>query len=188
MRRRNVVIGLGLGLLALSGCYSYGYHRGYYGRGYGYYGGGYTYTAAPQYNGTVYAQGPTTQPPPQGGQVVVEGQVAQGQPAQVQPPPPQGVSVAPQGISVAGEGIAGSDGTRGWRVAVGQPEAEFQRLAQMAARANCQVEGSTQSELRAVCNGNVHIFVRFDQQNVYKLCAPNTELSVCAQVWSSLGS
>ncbi len=183
MRRRNVVIGLGLGLVALSGCYSYGYHRGYYGRGYGYYGGGgYTYTAAPAYN-TGYAQ----QPPPQGGQVVVEGQVAQpGQPAQVQPPPPQGVSVAPQGISVAGEGIAGSDGTRGWRVASQSPEQEFQRLAQMAARANCQVEASTQSELRAVCNGNVHIFVRFDQQNVYKLCAPNTELSVCAQVWSAL--
>jgi hypothetical protein len=184
MRRRNVVIGLGLALVALSGCYSYGYHGRYYGRQhYGYYGGGYTYTAAPAYNGAVYA------PPPQQQQVVVEGQVAQpGQPVQVAAPPPQGVSVQPQGISVPGEGIAGSDGTRGWRVSVQSPQQEFQRLAQVAARASCQVEASTQTELRAVCNGNVHVVVRFDQQNVYKLCAPNTDLNVCAQVWSSLGS
>lgn len=168
MRRRNVVIGLGLGLVALSGCYSYGYHhRGYYGRAY--YGGGYTYTAAPAYT---Y---------PQQQQVVV-----QGQPGQVAVQQPQGVTVQAQ-ASVQGEGIAGSDGTRGWRVTVQQPEQEFQRLAQMAARASCQVEASTQTELRAVCNGNVHIFVRFDQQNVYKLCAPNTDPSVCAQVWSSFG-
>ncbi len=85
-----------------------------------------------------------------------------------------------------GEGIAGSDGTRGWRVAVQAPDREFQRLAQLAARANCQVEASTQSELKAMCNGNVHVVVRFDQGNVYKLCAPNTDPNVCAQVWSNL--
>ncbi len=182
MRRRNVVIGLGLAVLVLNGCYGYGYHSRY-GRHYGYYGG-YTYSAAPAYNGAVY-----TPPPPQQQQVVIQGQVAQpGQPVQVAAPPPQGVSVQPQGISVPGEGIAGSDGTRGWRVSVQSPEQEFQRLAQVAARASCQVEASSSTELRAVCNGNVHVVVRFDQQNIYKLCAPNTDLNVCAQVWSSLGS
>jgi hypothetical protein len=172
MRRWNVVIGLGLGLLLVGGCYPYR-HRAYYGRGY--YGGGYTYTSAPAYN--TYPQQQTT--------VAVQaqpGQVAVQQP----PPPPQGVTVQAQ-ATVQGEGIAGSDGTRGWRVTVQSPQQEFQRLAQMAARASCQVEASTQTELRAVCSGNVHIFVRFDQQNVYKLCAPNTDPSVCAQVWSSFG-
>ncbi len=168
MRRRNVVIGLGLGLVALSGCYSYGYHRGYYGRAY--YGGGYTYSAAPAYN--TYPQQQTV--------------AVQAQPGQVAVQQPQGVTVQAQ-ATVQGEGIAGSDGTRGWRVSVQSPEQEFQRLAQMAANARCQVEASTQTELRAVCSGNVHIFVRFDQQNVYKLCAPNTDPSVCAQVWSSFG-
>ncbi len=167
MRRRLVVIGLGLGLLLLNGCYGYYHSRGYYGRGYY---GGYTYSAAPQYT---YPQQQTVAVEGQPGQVAVQGQ-------------PQGVTVQAQ-ASVAGEGIAGSDGTRGWRVAVQQPEAEFQRLAQLAARASCQVEASTQTELRAVCNGTVHVVVRFDQANVYKLCAPNTDPSVCAQVWSSFG-
>jgi len=171
MRGGMLVIGLGVLELLSTGCY--GYHRryGYYGT-YGYYGGG----------AVVYSTQPAPQPvepPPQ--QVVVQAgqpqpqvQVQVGQP-QPQPPP-----------AMMGEGIAGSDGTRGWRVAVQAPDREFQRLAQVAARANCQVEASTQSELKATCNGNVHVVVRFDQANVYKLCAPNTDPQVCAQVWSSL--
>jgi hypothetical protein len=170
-----LVIGLGvLELLATTGC-GYGYHRryGYYRGGYGYYGAGSGATV-------VYNTQPPPQPvegPPQ--QVVVQGQAQPGQ-VQVQvgapqPPPP-----------AMGEGIAGSDGTRGWRIAVQSPDREFQRLAQLAARANCQIESSTQSELKAMCNGNVHVVVRFDQANVYKLCAPNTDPNVCAQVWSSL--
>ena len=159
----------------MSGCYGYYHHRGY---GYGYYGGGYTYSAyqQPQPQGQVVVEGQTQQPPPQGGQVVVQGQTQ---------PPPQGVSVGVQ-AQVTGEGIQGSDGTRGWRIGTQQPQQEFQRLAQLAARMNCQVEQSNQAELRAVCNGNVHVVVRFDQQNVYKLCAPGTDPNVCTQVWSGM--
>jgi hypothetical protein len=122
----------------------------------------------------VYVEG--QQPQPQG-QVVVQGQAGQ--------PQPQGVSVGVQ-AQVQGEGIQGSDGTRGWRIGTQQPAQEFQRLAQLAARMNCQVEQSNQAELRALCNGNVHVVVRFDQQNVYKLCAPNTDANVCAQTWSGM--
>jgi hypothetical protein len=171
MRRQLAVIGLGIGVLG--GCYGYYGHRGYYGRGY--YGGGYTYSAyaQPQPQGQVYVEG-QTQPT---GQVVVQGQAGQ--------PQPQGVSVGVQ-TQIPGQGIQGSDGTRGWRIETQQPAQEFQRLAQLAARMNCQVEQSNQSELRALCNGNVHVVVRFDQQNVYKLCAPNTDANVCAQTWSGM--
>lgn len=157
---------IGLGVLALAGCR---YHR--YGYGYGYYGS-YSYQptyAQPQPQGTV---ADPSQPPPQG----PDGQ-----------PQPQGVQVTAT-ATVQGEGISGSDGTRGWRVVVKAPEQEFQRLGQVAAKLNCQVEGSTQTEFRAVCNPNVHILLRFDQQHVYKLCAPNTDAKVCAQVWSSFGN
>ena len=155
-----------LGVLSLAGCY---YHRRY-GYGYGYYG-------AYSYQPTTYGQPQATvegqvQPPPQ-----------EGQPGQ---PQPQGVQVTAT-AQVQGEGISGSDGTRGWRVVVQSPQQEFQRLGQVAAHANCQVEGSNQSEFRALCNGNVHIVVRFDQQHIYKLCGPNTDAQVCAQVWSSFG-
>jgi hypothetical protein len=170
MRRQLVVIGLGISILA--GCGAYGYGYGYRHRGY--YGGGYTYSATqPQPQGQAYVEGQTQQPQGQG-QVVVQGQ---GQ--------PQGVSVGVQ-AQLPGEGIQGSDGTRGWRVTAQQPQQEFQRLAQLAARMNCQVEQSNQAELRALCNGNVHVVVRFDQQNVYKLCGPNTDPNVCAQVWSGM--
>ena len=169
MRRQLAVIGLGIGVLG--GCYGWGYHHRYYGGGY--YGGGYTYStyAQPQPQGQVVVQG---QPQAQG-QVVVQGQAGQ----------PQGVSVGVQ-AQVPGEGIQGSDGTRGWRIGTQQPAQEFQRLAQLAARMNCQVEQSNQAELRALCNGNVHVVVRFDQQNVYKLCGPNTDPNVCAQTWSGM--
>ncbi len=167
MRGGMLVIGLGILELVATGCYSYGYRRhGYYGGGYYGTAGAVTYSQPAEPQAQVVVQG---QPQPQG-QVVVQGQV------QAQPQPQVQI----------GEGIAGSDGTRGWRVAVGAPNQEFQRLAQVAARANCQVEASTQSELRAMCNGNIHIVVRFDQGNVYKLCAPNTDPSVCAQVWTNL--
>lgn len=167
MRRQLAVIGLGISVLG--GCYGY-YRHGYYG-GRGYYGGGYTYSAYSQPTAQAYVEG---QPQPTG-QVVVQGQTGQ----------PQGVSVGVQ-TQIQGEGIQGSDGTRGWRIGVQQPQQEFQRLAQLAARMNCQVEQSNQAELRAVCNGNVHVVMRFDQQNVYKLCAPNTDANVCAQVWSGM--
>lgn len=169
MRRQLAVIGLGISVLG--GCYGYYHHRGYYGSGY--YGGGYTYStyAQPQPQATAYVEG---QPQPTG-QVVVQGQTGQ----------PQGVSVGVQ-AQVQGEGIQGSDGTRGWRIGTQQPAQEFQRLAQLAARMNCQVEQSNQAELRALCSGGVHVVVRFDQQNVYKLCAPNTDPNVCAQVWSGM--
>ena len=171
MRRQLAVIGLGISVLG--GCYGgWGYHHrygGYYGSG-----GGYTYStyAQPQPQATAYVEG---QPQQGQGQVVVQ----QGQPQA------QGVSVGVQ-AQVQGEGIQGSDGTRGWRIGVGQPQQEFQRLAQLAARMNCQVEQSNQAELRAVCNGNVHVVVRFYQQNIYKLCAPGTDANVCAQVWSGM--
>jgi len=146
--------------LLLSGCTGYGYY-GYHHRYYGpgYYGGG----------GVAY----TTPPPPQG-QVVVQGQVGA--------PPPA------TGVVITGEGIAGSDGTRGWRVGSQAPEQDFQRLIQLTARAQCQVEASTQVELKAVCMGNVHLIVRFDQQNVYKLCGPNTDPNVCNQTWTTIGN
>lgn len=168
MRGKMLVLGLTFGALA-AGCYYHPYHR------YGY--GAYGYYQSPTYSAYAY---PTAQPV-QGQPVPVEGQP---QPVG-QPPPPQGVQVTAQ-ATVNGEGIAGSDGTRGWRVAVQSPEQEFQRLAQVAAAAHCQIESSTAQELRAVCNGNAHIVVRFDQQHVYKLCAPNTDASMCAQVWSSV--
>jgi hypothetical protein len=174
MRRQLAVIGLGLSVLG--GCWGWGYHhRGYYGGGYYAGGGGYTYStyAQPQPQGQAYVEG---QPQPVQGQVVVQ----QGQPGQV-----QGVSVGVN-AQIQGEGIQGSDGTRGWRIGTQQPAQEFQRLAQLAARMNCQVEQSNQSELRALCNGNVHVVVRFDQQNVYKLCAPNTDATICAQTWSGM--
>ena len=172
MRRQLAVIGLGISVLG--GCYGWGYHHRYYGGGY--YGGGYTYStyAQPQPQGQAYVEG---QPQPQGqAQVVVQGQAQ---------PQAQGVSVGVQ-AQMPGEGIQGSDGTRGWRIGTQQPAQEFQRLAQLAARMNCQVEQSNQAELRALCNGNVHVVVRFDQQNVYKLCAPNTDASICAQTWSGM--
>jgi hypothetical protein len=173
MRRQLAVIGLGISVLG--GCYGYGYgyHHRYYGGGYG---GGYTYSAYQQPQQT-YVEGQVQQPQPTQGQVVVQGQVGQ--------PQPQGVSVGVQ-TNIQGEGIQGSDGTRGWRIGTQQPAQEFQRLAQMAARMNCQVEQSNQAELRALCNGNVHVVVRFDQQNIYKLCAPNTDAQVCAQTWSGM--
>jgi hypothetical protein len=174
MRRQLAVIGLGISVLG--GCWGYGYHHRYYGGGY--YGGGYTYSAyqQPQPQGQVYVEGQAqAQPPPTQGQVVV----------QTGQPQPQGVSVGVQ-TNIQGEGIQGSDGTRGWRIGTQQPAQEFQRLAQMAARMNCQVEQSNQSELRALCNGNVHVVVRFDQQNIYKLCAPNTDAQICAQTWSGM--
>ena len=170
MRRQLAVIGLGISVLG--GCYGWGYHHRYYGGGY--YGGGYTYSTYAQPQPTAaYVEGQ-----PQG-QVVVQGQT--GQPGQ-----PQGVAVGVQTTPMQGEGIQGSDGTRGWRIGTQQPQQEFQRLAQLAARMNCQVEQSNQAELRALCNGNVHVVVRFDQQNVYKLCAPNTDASICAQTWSGM--
>jgi hypothetical protein len=175
MRRQLAVIGLGLSVLG--GCWGWGYHhRGYYGGGYYAGGGGYTYStyAQPQPQGQVYVEG-QPQPQPVQGQVVVQ----QGQPGQV-----QGVSVGVN-AQIQGEGIQGSDGTRGWRIGTQQPQQEFQRLAQLAARMNCQVEQSNQAELRAVCS-NVHVVMRFDQQNVYKLCAPNTDANVCAQTWSGM--
>jgi hypothetical protein len=163
MRCGTVVIGLGLGVM-LSGCWdSYGYRHRY---GYGYYGGYGT-------TGVVYNQ---PQPVPVQGQVVVQGGAVQGG--------VQGGPVAPV-ATVQGEGIAGSDGTRGWRVVSQTPDQEFRRITQLAGRASCQVEASTQGELRAVCN-NVHLILRFDQQNVYKLCAANTDPGVCAQVWTTI--
>lgn len=166
MRGKILVLGLTFGVLV--GCY----HRPYGRYQYGYYGQQPTYS-------TTYGQ-PQAQPvqQPEG---AVQG-TEQAQPVGQ----PQGVQVTAT-ATVSGEGIAGSDGTRGWRVVVGSPQQEFQRLAQVAAQANCQVESSTASELKAVCNGNVHIVVRFDQQHVYKLCGPNTDPNVCAQVWSGFG-
>ena len=168
MRGKMLVLGLTFGTLA-AGCY---YHRPYARYGYGAYG----YYQSPTYSAYTY---PTAQPVQQQ-PVQVEGTVGP-----TQPPPPQGVQVTAT-ATVNGEGIAGSDGTRGWRVVVQSPEQEFQRLAQVAAQAHCQIESSTAQELRAVCGGNVHIVMRFDQQHVYKLCAPNTDPSMCAQVWSSV--
>lgn len=156
MRRVIDVIGLGMVLGAgLLSSGCTGYGYGYHRR---YYGGGYAYN-----NQVAY-----TQPAP------VQQQVVVGQPQ------PQIQATA----TIQGEGIAGSDGTRGWRINVQAPDQEFQRLA--GRLASCQVEASTQVELRAMCS-NVHIVVRFDQQNIYKLCAAGTDPSVCAQVWSSYG-
>jgi hypothetical protein len=156
---RSRILVIGLSLGVLTAaCYRHRY--------YGYYGG-YTYQPA-------YAQ------PGQQGQ-------QQGQPQGQEQQGQQGVQVTAT-ATVSGEGITGSDGTRGWRVVVQAPQQEFQRLGQAAAAAHCQVEGSTNTEVKAVCNGNVHIIVRFDQQHVYKLCAPNTDANVCAQVWSSFGN
>ncbi len=161
------VIGLGI-MVSACGSYAYGHHHR------GYYGGG--YYASPSYT---YAQ---QQPQQQGVVVQQPGQaqvVVQGQPQQQQ----QQVT-----ITVAGEGIGGSDGSRGWRVSSQAPAQDFQRMMAAATRANCQVEASSQSELRALCNGSVHVMLRFDQGNVYKLCAPGTDASVCTQVWSSVGN
>jgi hypothetical protein len=168
MRRVMGVIGLGL-LLSACGTYGYGYHHR------GYYGGG--YYASPSYT---YAQ---QQPQQQQVGVVVQ-QPGQAQ-VVVQPGQPQQQQVT---VSVAGEGIGGSDGSRGWRVSSQAPSQDFQRMMAAATRANCQVEASSQSELRAICNGTVHVMLRFDQANVYKLCAPGTDASVCTQVWSSVGN
>ncbi len=171
MRSGKLVVGLGLGLLLLPAC---GASYGYYGR-HRYYGGG--VYASP---GVVY-----TQPPPPQGQVVVEGQV--GVPPPVQPQPVQPV-MQPGQVTITGEGIAGSDGSRGWRVVSQAPEQDFQRLMQGVGRLRCQVEAATQVELRAVCNGSVRVMVRFDQQNIYKLCAPGTDPNACLQVWSAVGN
>lgn len=166
MRSGKLVIGIGLVALA-SGCYGYGYGYGYH-RPY-YYGGAY-------YNGAVAYQAP----PPEQQQVVV-----QGQPGQVTVQTQVGAAPPP---AVGGEGIQGSDGTRGWRVTSTVPAQDFQRLLQLAGRASCQVEASTQVEFRATCAGNVHLVLRFDQQNVYKLCAPGTDPGACAQTWSTIGN
>lgn len=169
MRGKMLVLGLTVGALSV-GCY---YHRPYYRYGYGY-----GYYQQPTYTTTYQdpnAQPVQQQPPPQG---TVEGTVQTA-------PPPTGVTVTAT-ATVSGEGISGSDGTHGWRVVVQSPQQEFQRLSQVAAQQNCQVEASTAQEVRAVCNG-VHIVVRFDQQHVYKLCAPNTDVQVCARVWSAFG-
>jgi hypothetical protein len=148
---------IGLGMGAmLSACWG-GYGYGYHRRGY--YNGAYS-------TGVVYSQ-PVAQPQP----VIVQGQV--GQPVQPQ-------------VMVAGEGIGGSDGSRGWRVGSQSPDQDFQRFMQSLGRMNCQVEASTQVEFKAVCNGAVHVIVRFDQQNVYKLCAPNTDPAACSQVWGAV--
>jgi hypothetical protein len=144
-----------------AGCgwgYGYGYHRRYYGGGY--YAGSVAYS----------------QPPPQ--QVVVQGQGPQVQVQVGQPPPP----------AMVGEGIAGSDGTRGWRVSSQAPDQDFQRLGQAFARGNCQAEANAQGEIRAACAGGIHVIMRFDQQNIYKLCAPNTDPNACAQIWSTIGN
>jgi hypothetical protein len=90
--------------------------------------------------------------------------------------------------AVVGEGIAGSDGSRGWRVVSQAPAQDFQRLVQALTRGNCQAEANAQGELRAACAGNVHLIIRFDQQNVYKLCAPGTDPNACTQVWSAIGN
>jgi hypothetical protein len=168
MGSRFVVIALGVGVLATAGCYR---HR--YGYGYGYYGS-YSYQPTVQTEG-----GPQAQGAPQG--------QPQGDPNQQPQPQGQGVQVTAT-ATVTGEGITGSDGTRGWRVVVQAPQHEFQRLGQAAARLNCKVEGSNNNEFRAVCNPNVHILLRFDQQHVYKLCAPNTDANACATVWASFGN
>lgn len=168
MRRVMGVIGLGI-MVSACGSYAYGHHhRGYYGGGY-YASPSYTYAQQqPQQQGVVVQQ-------PGQAQVVVQGQPQQQQQQQVT-------------ITVAGEGIGGSDGSRGWRVSSQAPAQDFQRMMAAATRANCQVEASSQSELRALCNGSVHVMLRFDQGNVYKLCAPGTDASVCTQVWSSVGN
>ena len=165
MRCGKVVIGIGL-MALVSGCYgSYGYyHRPYY------YGGGY-------YNGAVTYQQPA---PVEQQQVAVQGQPGQVTvQAQVGAPPPP---------VVGGDGIAGSDGTRGGRVVSQAPANDFQRLLQLAGRASCQVEAATQVEFRGVCAGNVHLVLRFDQQNIYKLCAPGTDPGACSQTWSAIGN
>ena len=162
---------IGVGLVAFTsacwGGYGYGYHhrRGYYGGGY--YNGGVVYQQPPPV-AVVPQQQVTVQG--QGGQVVVQGQVGA--------PPP----------AVVGEGISGSDGTRGWRVTSTMPAQDFQRLLQGVGRAACQVEASTQVEFRASCAGNVHLVLRFDQQNVYKLCGPGTDPNACSQTWSAIGN
>src|SRR5690349_14753705 len=119
MRRRTAVIGLGVLGILLAGCYvrSRGYYGGYYSGGAYYTQSSYGTTGYVQPGSTgVYAQGPQTQ-------VQVQGQVAQ----------PTGVQV-----QISGEGIAGSDGTRGWRVASTAPDQDFQRFMQTIARGGCQ--------------------------------------------------
>ncbi|HSQ63731.1 MAG TPA: hypothetical protein VLM85_10980 [Polyangiaceae bacterium] len=158
MRRTTLVIGIGL--LLTTGCYARSRHAGYY----GYYGGG-AYSSSYGSTGVVYNQPQPVPPPPQAqGQVVVQ-----------QP-------------GVAGEGISGSDGTRGWRVVSQAPTNDLQHIVQLAGRASCQVEGMNNFEFRGSCTGNVHVIVRVDQQNVYKLCAPGTDPNACAQVWGLIGN
>jgi hypothetical protein len=172
MRSAKLVIGLAWIGVAM-GCswgYGYGYRRpGYYGGG-GYYAGSVAYSQPP----------PTTTTQEQ---VVVQGQVTAPNGAVVQTQ----VGMAPP-PAVVGEGIAGSDGTRGWRVVSQAPANDFQRLVQALTRASCQAEANAQGEIRAACAGNVHLIMRFDQQNVYKLCAPGTDPNACTQVWSQIGN
>jgi hypothetical protein len=159
MRRTTLVIATGFGVLLMAGCHAR-YH------GYGYYGGG-AVSSSYGSSGVVYN---TPQPQPQA-QVVVQ----------------QPVAPAPT-VSVVGEGIAGSDGTRGWRVGSAAPSNDLQRIVQLTGRASCQLQGVNNFEFKGTCTGNVQVILRIDQQNVYKLCAPGTDPNACAQVWGMIGN
>lgn len=156
---RRTTLVIATGLLLTTGCYARYRGAGYY----GYYGGG-GYSSSYGSSGVVYNQ-PQPAPQPQ-----AQAQVAVQQPA------------------VAGEGISGSDGTRGWRVVSQSPANDLQHIVQLTGRASCQVEGMNNFEFKGTCTGNVHVIVRIDQQNVYKLCAPGTDPGACAQVWGMIGN
>src|SRR5438132_108282 len=72
-----------------------------------------------------------------------------------------------------GEWVQGSDGSMGWRTATHAARAMFDRVSDSIAQV-CTIESRSDIETRANCTG-VHVLVRHDGTNLYRVCEKGTE-------------
>jgi hypothetical protein len=161
MTTRTRILLLLTTLFALTAC-----HGAYYGGG-GYYGGGYYggYHHHGYYNGGVSS-------------------TSYGRTGIVYHTPTRGIIVAP---AQTAQSVTGSDGTYGWKTPTSNPDNELRRLTESMVRAGCIVDSSNSNEARAQCYG-IQTLVRIDSGDAYRLCAANTDQSVCASTWARIGN
>jgi hypothetical protein len=100
---------------------------------------------------------------------------------QAAPPPPAPNVVAMPAVGGESE-VQGSDGSYGWAKTC-NADVEIHRLSEQMAKKGCQFESYGYDETRAVCGG-VHVLLRRDATNVYRLCPPNTDRGVCQNAWA----
>jgi len=108
--------------------------------------------------------------------------IAWNQPSPAPAPNPVNAAPAPQNAQSGDVEVTGSDGSYGWQRSC-NADVEIHALSEKMAKRGCQFESYGYDETKAICSG-VHVLLRRDATNIYRLCPPNAERAVCQQAWA----